>query len=93
MHKQLMDLLPKATGRSEHTIVVNMDIRGFTPFCQSVDSLEVATYIKKVYLKILNEYFNYATYYKLTGDGLILIISYDEKILVEIFNKVVDDCM
>jgi hypothetical protein len=56
MHRKLKRLLHNATGRSEHIMVVNLDIRGFTPFCQAQDSLNVATYIKKVYMKILDEY-------------------------------------
>jgi GTP cyclohydrolase III len=57
MHKEFLKLLENATGRSEHVIVVNLDIRGFTSFCQTVNPLDVATSIKKVYLTILNNYF------------------------------------
>lgn len=74
MHKDFLKLLEKATGRDEYVIAVNLDIRGFTQFSQSVESLPVATYIKKVYLKIMKGYFKNASYYKPTGDGLIVII-------------------
>jgi len=93
MHKEFIRLLEKATGRSEHIIAVNLDIRGFTPFCQSVESLDVATYISKVYSKIIDKYFKNASYYKPTGDGLIVIIPYTEKTLEEVTNSTINSCL
>lgn len=93
MHKEFLKLLEKATGRSEHVIAVNLDIRGFTSFCQSVAPLDIATYIKKVYLKIINGYFKNARYYKPTGDGLILIIPFTEETLKEVTNSIINSCL
>ena len=93
MHKEFLRLLKKATGRSEHVIAVNLDIRGFTSFCQSVAPLDIATYIKKVYLKIINGYFKNAKYYKPTGDGLILIIPFTEETLKEVTNSTINSCL
>lgn len=93
MHKEFLKLLEKATGRSEHVIAVNLDIRGFTPFCETEDSLNVATYITRVYLKIINDYFKSASFYKPTGDGLIIIIPYDRENLREVANLTVNSCL
>lgn len=93
MHKEFLKLLEKATGRSEYVIAINLDIRGFTPFCKEVDSVDVATYIKKIYLKIINNYFENASYYKPTGDGLILIIPYTEETLKKVTNSTIESCL
>lgn len=74
MHKEFKRLLVKATGVSEHVIAINLDIRGFSSFCNNVQDWDVANYVKIVYSKILDDYFQNASYYKATGDGLIIII-------------------
>jgi len=93
MHRQLRKLLENATGVSQYIIAVVLDIRGFTPFCQTVDSLDVATYIKKVYLKIMDDYFSNASFYKPTGDGLLIIIPYTEESLKEVINNTIRNCL
>jgi len=93
LHREFKRLLKDAIGVSEYVIVINLDIRGFTPFCESVDSLNVATYIKRVYAKILNDFFKNASYYKPTGDGLIIVIPYTEKDLGEVVNSTVSSCL
>jgi len=93
MHREFLKLLEKATGVSEHIIAVILDIRGFTPFCQSVESLDVATYVKKVYFRIINDYFKNASYYKPTGDGLIITIPYTEENLKEVTNLTMNSCL
>ena len=93
MHREFLKLLEKATGVSEHVIAINLDIRGFTPFCQSVESMDVTTYVKKVYLRIINDYFKTASYYKPTGDGLIIIIPYTDETLKEVANSTMDSCL
>ena len=93
MHREFLKLLKKATGVSEHVIAINLDIRGFTPFCQSVQPLDVATYVRKVYLRIINDYFKTASYYKPTGDGLIIIIPYTDETLKEAANSTMDSCL
>ena len=93
MHKEFKRLLGSATGKSEHVIVVNLDIRGFSSFCKNVDSLDVATFITMVYSKILDEYFKNASYYKPTGDGLIIIIPYVNDNLKERVNSILEMCV
>jgi len=93
MHRQFRKLLENATGISKHIIAVVLDIRGFTPFCQTVDSLDVATYVKKVYMKIIDDYFPQSSFYKPTGDGLLVVIPYDEKSLKEVANTAIESCL
>ena len=93
MHKEFLKLLEKAKGRSEYIIAVNLDIRGFTHFCQDVESVNVATYITKVYSKIINGYFKTASYYKPTGDGLIIIIPFTAENLKEVANSTINSCL
>lgn len=93
MPTEFLELLKEATGRSEYVIVVNLDIRGFTPFCQTVDSVDVATYITKVYTKIINSYFSDAPFYKPAGDGLIITIPYDAEILKKVATSTITSCL
>jgi len=93
MHKEFLKLLEKAKGHSEYIIAVNLDIRGFTSFCQSVESVNVATYITKIYSKIINGYFSNASYYKPTGDGLIIIIPFTAESLKEVANSTMNSCL
>lgn len=93
MYKEFLKLLEKATGRSEYVIAVNLDIRGFTPFCQRVESLQVATYITKIYGKIINDYFKNASFYKPAGDGLIIIIPFSAETLEKVARDTINSCL
>lgn len=78
MHREFKELLKDATGMSEYVIAVNLDIRGFSSFSKKVESPDVALFIKKVYSKLLDGYFPNASFFKPTGDGLLLTIPYNE---------------
>jgi len=49
MHREFRELLERATGFSEFVVAVNVDIRGFSPFSKTVESPEVAMFIKSLY--------------------------------------------
>ena len=93
MHREFLKLLKDAVGRSELVIVVNLDIRGFTPFCKKEDSANVAMYVTRVYDKIINDYFGNARFYKPAGDGLIIVIPYNKKNLKEVAKTTIDSCL
>lgn len=93
MYRELNELLKNATGVSEFVIAINADIRGFSEFSKKVESPETAIYIKTVYNSIINNYFPDAVFFKPTGDGLIIIINYDEDNLKEIAQKTIDECL
>ena len=93
LNTEWVELIKDAEGRSEYVMAIALDIRGFTAFCQTIDSVDVATYIKKLYVKILDEYFPNSTYSKPMGDGLFITIRYDEENLEALTNELVDNCI
>jgi hypothetical protein len=93
MYKEFRELLDNATGTSEHIIAIVVDIRGFSDFCQKTDSYDVANYIKRVYMKIIDNYFPDAPYYKPTGDGLLVIQSCPAASIKDVTSKEVQRCL
>ena len=57
MHTQFRGHLENAKGQSEFIIAVNLDIRGFSSFSKNVESPDVAMYIKRIYMKLIDNYF------------------------------------
>ena len=92
MHIITKELLPDAEGRSEFVIVLFLDIRSFSAFSRTVESTQVAVFIKKFYLKIIENFFLNASFFKPTGDGLLVIIPFNEKNLIEVVEKIFVDC-
>jgi hypothetical protein len=78
MHRQVRKLLPQAKGESKSVLVVNLDVRGFSKFSLEVDSVETALYIRKLYRVLLDDFYPEASFFKPTGDGLLLIFDIDE---------------
>ncbi len=93
MHRMLRKLLEDARGISEFVIAINLDIRGFSRFSQKVESPDSAMFIKRVYIKLIDKYFVNASYFKPTGDGLLLIIPYTEKNLQVVARNTIDVCL
>lgn len=93
MHRILREALPEATGRSEFVIVVVADIRGFSVFSRQHESPDIAMYVKRVYLTLIDRYFPNAAFYKPTGDGLLVIIPFGESNLAEVANQTVQACL
>jgi class 3 adenylate cyclase len=80
MDNELRRLLENAKGTTEHIIAIILDIRGFTPFCKEIgESLDIANFLKRIYIRIIDEYFPNASFYKPTGDGLLIVIPYSEE--------------
>lgn len=93
MHKELRQLLREADGISEFVIAVNLDIRGFSSFSTTVESKDTAVYLKKIYMTLIDNYFQDASYFKPTGDGLLITIPYDEKNLEEVAQNTINSCL
>lgn len=93
MSKQFADALKEAQGRSEFVIVVVIDIRGFSRFSTRHESPNVAMFIKRFYLRLINDYFPKASFVKPTGDGLLMTFIYDENTLKEVSAEVVEACL
>lgn len=79
MHRQLKGLLGRAYGTSELAIAVTVDIRGFTEFCRQQESPAVAHFLKRVYLRMVNDYYKKPRFFKPTGDGLLIMVPYTEQ--------------
>lgn len=93
MNGNFREALDNATGQSESVIVVFVDIRGFSAFSKNRDSHDIALYIKRVYMQLIDEYFPYATFHIPTGDGLLIVVSYDGKTLPDKCKEVIQSCL
>ncbi|MCX7015718.1 MAG: hypothetical protein NTW86_24725 [Candidatus Sumerlaeota bacterium] len=93
MHRTLRKLLEDATGISEFIIALNLDIRGFSSFSKEVESPDTAMFIKKAYINVIDNYFAGASFFKPTGDGLLITIPYDEKNLADIAKRTIASCV
>ena len=85
--------LDDAKGYSEFVIALNLDIRGFSDWSLKVDSAQTALFMKKVYAKLIDRFFMDAAFVKPTGDGLLVIIDFEEGQLAEVIVKTVKDAM
>lgn len=90
MHKDLLELLHSAKGESRHVVVIFLDVRGFSSFAKIAESSDTAEFLKSAYLKILDDYFPGAEFFKPTGDGLLVLYGYDRATLTEMVRKAVD---
>lgn len=93
MHRLFRKALDNSTGESKSVIAVIVDIRDFSGFSQQCESVDVAAFIRKVYMKIIEEYFSFASFYKSTGDGLLLTIPWTEKNLQQVSQEVIASCI
>ncbi len=84
MHRNLRKLLEIAEGVSEFIIAVNVDIRGFSEFSRQVESPDAAMYVKRVYIRLVDDYLTGASFFKPMGDGLLLTFPYNENNLKEV---------
>jgi len=89
MHREFRELLTKARGYSEWVVAVCVDARGFTAFSTEVESPGVAMFVKRVYMKLIDEYFPDKSFFKPAGDGLLLTIPFTEESLDEVVVKTV----
>jgi len=91
--KILKDLLEKATGESQHVVAVNIDVRGFSAFCDRVESADVVVFIREIYRKLIDGYFPNAPFVKPTGDGLLIVVPYQKETLKEITSNALEACV
>jgi class 3 adenylate cyclase len=73
--------------------VVNVDIRDFTTFSETQDSVLALLYMRKVYERITSDYFGSKSFFKATGDGLLVVLPWADRDLQEVIAGVVDDCL
>src|SRR5262245_46560663 len=73
-----VDGLRDATGESQAVVAVFIDVRGFSEFARTVESVDAAIFLRKLYVAVLSEHLPMASFAKTTGDGLMVIIEYAE---------------
>lgn len=90
MHRAIRKGLESAEGVSESVVAVNLDVRSFTAFAGTVDSVDVAIYLRRLYQTVLDDVFPDADFFKLTGDGLLLTFRYtsEDSLAEQIRNQV-----
>jgi class 3 adenylate cyclase len=76
--ESLNQQLATASGESRFVVAVFIDVRGFSRFAGIAESVEAAMFLKKFYSAVLDNYYADATFAKPTGDGLMLILEYEE---------------
>ena len=85
--------LRKARGRAEQVIVVFVDVRGFSAFSSSRDSIDIGLYVRRLFLSLISDFFPGARYHKSTGDGMMVIYPYQEKSLEKTAQDVIESCV
>jgi class 3 adenylate cyclase len=71
---KLLKSLESATGQTQHVIALIFDVRGFTNFCKTEgDSVNIANFVRRIYIKVIREYFSNAIFFKPTGDGMLIV--------------------
>jgi len=93
LNVRFRELLDSAEGQAEFVIAVVVDVRGFSSFAMKVESMQTAAYLKRVYQKLLDNYFHDASFYKPTGDGLLATFTYTEASLKTVAANVMESCM
>lgn len=79
-HVQLRKLLGNAKGEPEFVIAAVLDIRGFSSFAMKVDSVQAAAYLRRAYMRIIDRYLPGSRFYKLTGDGMLVVFSCEDNV-------------
>jgi len=83
-------LLDHARGSTQFVIALNLDIRGFSHFSLSVDPAQSAFYIRQVYRRLIRDYFKSASFFKTTGDGLLVVFHCDEESIASLVNDTIE---
>ncbi|NLD35661.1 MAG: hypothetical protein GX654_02210 [Desulfatiglans sp.] len=89
----LRDLLAEAQGRSEFVITVVADVRGFSSFSKHHESTDIGMFIKRFYMRLIDDYFKDAGFFKTKGDGVLMTFPYSEANLKERANYVINSCL
>ncbi|MDY6933679.1 MAG: adenylate/guanylate cyclase domain-containing protein [Spirochaetota bacterium] len=79
--------------KSEHSVIISFDIRGFSSFSEKETLNNIAMFIYKTFMKIISDYFFFkGTFFKPMGDGLIAIIPYNESNVKDVIKDAIVMC-
>jgi class 3 adenylate cyclase len=73
LHERFHELLGSARAETCQVVATFADIRGFSTFTAQGESFDTALYLRSVFSTVLSVHFPDATFFKSTGDGLLLI--------------------
>jgi class 3 adenylate cyclase len=91
MHRDLSKLLHSATGVQQKVVAMFLDVRGFTSFAGLAESPDAADFLKSAYTRMLDDHITEPAYFKLTGDGMMVIYTFvDRDSLTTVLNRTVD---
>jgi class 3 adenylate cyclase len=88
-HAYFRKALRNARGRAEQVIVVFVDVRGFSAFSSSRDSVDIGLYLRRLFLSLMDDFFPHASYHKSTGDGMMIVYPYRERTLAKTAQDVI----
>jgi len=91
MHRALQEHLRSAVGSSEFVVAINLDIRGFSSFFN--DSSQAAAYLGSMYTRILDQHFPDVSFFKPTGDGLLIVRTVDRTNLDQVVRSSVESAL
>ena len=81
MHRIFREHLPRAQGDSRFVVACFVDVRDFSSFF--AESVEGAYFLRQLYRRLLDDFFPDASYFKPTGDGLMIISDIDDANIAE----------
>lgn len=93
MHRQLKALLHDAQGASNPVIAINLDVRGFSSFSKLTESADAAMFLRCVYIRLIDGYFSEASFFKPTGDGLLVIYNLTPDTVEQAVSNTVRTCL
>lgn len=93
MQRVLTRLLPDATSASGFVVAMNLDIRGFSAFATTVDPSFAMIYLRKLYLRLIETYLPPKAFFKLTGDGMLVVVPFEEADLTSATSEVVSSAL
>jgi hypothetical protein len=95
LHEQFRELLGSAHAESCQVIATFLDIRGLSTFSAQGESFDTALYLRSVFSTVLSAHFPDATFFKSTGDGLLLIheLPADARQVPDVVSSVLSRCV
>lgn len=93
MHRQFRKLLDDAIGEAKFVVAANIDVRGFSDWSLRVDSAQTALYIKTLYARLIDEYFPDPAFATSTGDGLLVVIPFEQRDLEATVRTTISHCI
>src|SRR5687768_1101718 len=83
MHRQLRKLLADAKSQTGFVLAMNLDIRGFSAFATKIDAAFAMVFLRKIFISLIDDFVPDGAFFKLTGDGLLVVEDFEEDRLMD----------